>query len=75
MPAPRTFQKLNYFAFMADRSNSYTYTAMTPREVGDEFLHSVGGKGIVVHCETVGPLMHKLIVRTDITLDQLIEKL
>lgn len=67
---------MNYFARTANSSNSYTYPTMSKREIGDTFVHSIHGKGIVVavtpYADRSG---YRLIVRKDITLDQLIEAL
>lgn len=68
---------MNYHAFTATRSNSFKVSTWTNKDVGDEYLHSVHGRGIVVHriADGAGIMGHLLIVRTDITLDQLIERL
>lgn len=65
---------INYHAFTANPSNSFTFAAMGKYEEGDEFLHSVHGRGIVVCVKKVG-IGSRLTVRTDITLDEFIEEL
>ncbi len=63
--------KLNRYAFTATPQNSYKFTTMNSTlQIGDPFLHSIHGFGLIVRI--VG---RQLTVRTDITLDQLIEAL
>jgi len=67
---------MNYYAFTAHSDNSFKVSTFTSKDVGDEYLHSQHGRGIVVYrSPEAGMMGHKLIVRTDITLEQLIEKL